>query len=308
MSLDYKIFRHSYLGFSSNSVLIYGEEDAILVDTCQLLSDAYRLVPELIAMKKRITHIYISHFHPDHHFGTEVLQFAFPDAQVVALPSVVKDLVFTSREKLDMWDIDWLGRDIPLKTTIPVPLAEARLDLEGHDVLLSDGWHGDSVNNSVVWIPSMKVLCATDVAFHNAHVFTIESNVERRRKWRDDVRRLGEFGARVIIPAHCGEPQLQTLQEVSVDASRSYTDPIDWTLAYLELYEDVYDRAKTGAEFVERIYERYGDVKTVDYIVQWQARMLFPKSSLDWFAPLPGEPGEIFLNPDGGFDGDPPKE
>ena len=190
MSLSYRVFRHSYLGFNSNSVLIYGDKDAVLIDSSQLLSDSYLLVSRLIPMQKRLTHIYVSHFHPDHHFGLEVLQFAFPQAKIVALPSVVKDLVFTSSEKVDMWDIDWLGRDTPRKTTIPLPMSEPRLLLEGEEILFSDGWHGDSVNNSMVWIPSMKVLCATDIAFHDAHLWTAESNVERRVKWREDIARL----------------------------------------------------------------------------------------------------------------------
>ena len=52
----------------------------------------------------------------------------------------------------------------------------------------------------------------------------------------------------------------------------------------------------------------YGDVKPMDYAWHWQVRLLFPKTSPDWLTPLPGEPGTIFLNPDGGYDGDPPRE
>ena len=35
MSLKYQVFLHSYLGFNSNSTLIYGEKDAILIDASQ---------------------------------------------------------------------------------------------------------------------------------------------------------------------------------------------------------------------------------------------------------------------------------
>ena len=42
----------------------------------------------------------------------------------------------------------------------------------------------------------------------------------------------------------------------------------------------------------------YGDVKAEDFAIHWQARLLFPESSPDWLTPLPGKPGEIFLNPD----------
>jgi len=262
----------------------------------------------LIAMQKRITHIYISHFHPDHHFGLEVLQFAFPKAKIVALPSVVKDIVFTSAEKVEMWDIDWLGRDIPLKTTIPMPMHEPRLEVEGEEILFFDDWHGDSVNNSVVWIPSLRVACGTDVAFHDAHLWTAESNVERRVMWRKDIERLKDFDPRVIIPAHCGEAQMQILEDLRDDTSRSYTDCVEWSLKYLDAYDEVYATANTGAEMVDMMFKHYGHVKPVDFAVHWQARLLFPKSSPDWLAPLPGEPGSIFLNPEGGYDGDPPRE
>lgn len=168
--LKYRVFLHSHLGFNSNSTLFYGERDAILIDACQLLSDAHKMVAEIIPMRKNLTHIYVSHFHPDHHFALGVLQFAFPSAKIVALPSVVKDIVFTAVDKLDTWSIDRFGPDIPSKTTVPMPLREARLELEGEELLFSDDWEGDSINNSVVRVPSMRVVCATELAFHDCNL------------------------------------------------------------------------------------------------------------------------------------------
>ena len=309
MSLRFRVFLHSYLGFNSNSTLIYGERDAILVDASQLLSDSYRMISEIIPMRKNLTHIYVSHFHPDHHFGLAGLKYAFPNAKIVALPSVVKDIVFTSSDKVAMWAIDRFGPgDIPRRTTIPMPLSEPRIELEGEEILLSDDWEGDSINNSVVWIPSIKVACATDIAFHDCHLWPIESNVARRIKWRDSISRLRDFEARIIIPGHCDEEKIRIMEEVQEDASRPYTDCIDWSLKYLDNYEEVYNTAKTGAELVEGMTRFYPDVKAEDFAIHWQARLLFPRSSPDWLTPLPGEPGKIFLNPTGGYDGDPPRE
>jgi glyoxylase-like metal-dependent hydrolase (beta-lactamase superfamily II) len=309
MSLRFRVFLHSYLGFNSNSTLIYGERDAILVDASQLLSDSYRMISEIIPMRKNLTHIYVSHFHPDHHFGLAGLKYAFPNAKIVALPSVVKDIVFTSSDKVAMWAIDRFGPgDIPRQTTIPMPLSEPRLELEGEEILLSDDWEGDSINNSVVWIPSIKVACATDIAFHDCHLWPIESNVVRRIKWRDSISKLRDFDARIVIPGHCDDEKIRIMDEVQEDASRTYTDCIDWSLKYLDNYEYVYNNAKTGAELVEGMARFYPDVKAEDFAIHWQARLLFPHSSPDWLTPLPGEPGKIFLNPTGGYDGDPPRE
>jgi hypothetical protein len=70
----------------------------------------------------------------------------------------------------------------------------------------------------------------------------------------------------------------------------------------------VYNSAKTGSAMVAAMTKFYPDVKGEDFAIHWQARLLFPHSSPDWLTPLPGEPGKIFLNPSGGFDGDPPRE
>ena len=308
MSVAYKVFLHSHLGFRSTSTLFYGERDAILIDATQLLSDAHRMAAEIILTRKNLTHIYVSHFHPDHHFGLGVLQHAFPGTRIVALPSVVRDLVFTSSDKLDTWSIDRFGPDTPVTTTIPIPLAEPRLELEGVEILLSDGWEGDSVNNSVAWVPSMKVLCATDVAFDDWHVWFIESDVERRVKWRAALDRLKEFDARVVIPGHGSDKTMDILRRVSEDASLDYTSCIDWTREYVDFYEGVYETATSGVELAARIRERYPEVTGNDFAIDWLARLLFPKSCPDWFTPLPGQPGKIFLNPFGHYDGDPPRE
>jgi glyoxylase-like metal-dependent hydrolase (beta-lactamase superfamily II) len=306
--LRFRVFLHSYLGFRSTSTLFYGERDAVLIDATQLLSDAHLLAAELILMRKNLTHIYVSHFHPDHHFGLAVLTDTFPNARIVALPSVVRDLVFTSGDKLDTWSIDRFGPDTPATTTIPVPMAEPRLELEGEEIVFSDDWEGDSVNNSAVWVPSARILCATDIAFDDWNVWFIESNVERRAKWRLALDRLKEFDARVVIPGHGSEKTMEILERASADPSFEYTSCIDWTREYIDFYEDVYRTATTGAELAERIGHRYPEVVGNDFGIEWLARLLFPKSCPEWFTPLPGELGSIFLNPFGQYDGDPPRE
>ena len=307
--LSFKVFLHSYLGFNSNSTLFYGEKDAVLIDASQILSDSYRLVAEILPMRRRLTHIYVSHFHPDHHFGLKALKFAFPHAKIVALPSVVKDIVFTSSDKVDLWAIDRFGPgEIPSATTIPMPLAQPGIELEGEEIRFSDGWEGDSINNSAVWVPSIGVVCATDIAFHNCHIWPIESNVARRTVWRRDISRLMEFDPRVVIPGHCDAEVLKLLDEAGTDVSRNYTDCVEWSVRYLEDYEEVYSKAGSAEELVDGVYRRYPDMKAEDFAIQWQARLLYPHSCPDWMLPLPGEPGKIFLNPSGGYDGDPPRE
>jgi len=298
MLLDYRVFLHSYEGMSSTSILFYGEKDAVLIDASQLLSDAHRLAAELILMGKNITHIYVSHFHPDHHFGLGVLCYAFPQARVVARPSVVKDIVFTTNDKIFMWG-GYYGADQPDRGVIPMPLAEPRLEVEGHALELSDGWAGDCPNNTVVWAPDLGVLCASDVVELDCHLWTVESDAERRMKWRESIRKLRDFGARVVVPGHISPQALLRLEDTSA---------IDFSLRYLDVYEAVLAQARSGEQLVAGMERHYPGMKTEDFGLQWQARLLFPKSCPEWFAKLPGEPGEIFLSPEGVYLGEPARE
>ena len=295
--LDYRVFMHSYPGFNSTSTLFYGECDAVLIDATQLLSDAHRLAADIIETGKRLTHIYVSHFHPDHHFGAGVLKSAFPRARVVALPSVVRDIVFTTNDKVEMWG-DFFGANEPETVLFPMPLSEPRIECEGHVLEFSDDWEGDSANNSVVRVPSLNLACATDVAYLDCHVWMTESNAARRKEWRASINKLREFGADVIIPGHVSAAKL-ALRDTSC---------VDWSLRYLDVYEEVLAGAKTGVDLWEGMNKAYPGMKAMDFAVQWNARLLFPHSCPDWFPQLPGPAGAIFLDPQGEFIGEPPRE
>ena len=289
MALEYQVFQHSYEGFNGVSTLFYGERDAVLIDTTQLLSDAHRLAAGLLESDKDLTHIYISHFHPDHHFGTGVIRRAFPDAKVVALPSVVRDIVFTTDDKIHLWSEEF-GRNTPTEVVFPMPLPSGHLEVEGHIIEFSDDWDGDCANNTMIWVPSLGVACGTDVVYNDAHAWTAESDAARRKKWRASLNKLKAMNPRVVIPGHCSPEKLHT-----ADASG-----IDFTLQYLDIYEEVLAQAKTGDELVEGMERHYPGMHAIDFGVHWQARLLFPDSCSDRIRELPG----IFLDPSGTFRGE----
>jgi glyoxylase-like metal-dependent hydrolase (beta-lactamase superfamily II) len=289
MALRYKVFQHSYIGFNGTSTLFYGDRDAVLIDACFTLTDAHRLAAALLEMRKNITHIYISHFHPDHHFGLVVLQHAFPKAKIVALPSVVKDIIYTTDEKIHLWR-DTYGEEVPDTVVFPFPLRGNKLQVEGAEIEFWDDWDGDSANNTMIWVPSIRVACGTDIVYNDAHPWTIESDPARRNKWRACLRKLKEMKPRIVIPGHCS-PEKLNLEDAS---------GIDFTLKYLDLYDSVYTKAKTGDELVEMVEKVFPNMKAIDFGLHWQARKLFPNACSDKIARLPG----VFLSPSGEDDGE----
>src|SRR4030042_2659937 len=86
-SLATKVFFSHESGFEGASVIVIGKTDAVLIDAQFVLSNAHRVVAEILETGKHLKTIYVTHAHPDHYFGLETFAEAFPQARVTALPS-----------------------------------------------------------------------------------------------------------------------------------------------------------------------------------------------------------------------------
>ena len=282
-ALELKVFFHSHYGFSSNSTLICGNQDAILVSAPFLLSDAHRLAAGILETGKNLTHILIPEFHPDHHFAAGVLQDAFPDARVVATKNVAKDILYSADDKMELWGT-LFGKQVPPRFYFPVPLMKDFLEIEGHKLEITDGWQADMANETVVWIPSIRAALPTDLVFYQAHVWTVETNMEQRKQWKANLEKLRTMSPQIVIPGH-------------VHFNNFSSDPdttISFTLQYLNDFDDILAKVNTGDELVARLEEKY-PTKTTRFALHWQARFLFPDSCSDHIMPVPGifhDPGE----------------
>ena len=74
---------------ANSATLIYGERDAVLVDTFLTMEQFNRLADAIVASGKTLKAIYITHAHGDHFFGIKVLRDRFPSATALATPAVV---------------------------------------------------------------------------------------------------------------------------------------------------------------------------------------------------------------------------
>ena len=76
--LQLKVFKASedHMGLGVNSAIIYGEKEAVLIDAQFTLSNAHRLVAEILETGRRLSTIYITHEHPDHFMGLPVIKQA----------------------------------------------------------------------------------------------------------------------------------------------------------------------------------------------------------------------------------------
>lgn len=73
---------------TNTSTLIYGEHDAVVVDTFATIDQNRQLVEWVTRSAKNLTAI--THAHGDHSFGIKILLDRFPNARAIAASAVVK--------------------------------------------------------------------------------------------------------------------------------------------------------------------------------------------------------------------------
>src|ERR1700760_640425 len=136
--LEVQVFTASPNGFLVDSTLVTGEKDAILIDAQFDRADAHRLVAQILEAKKNLTTVYITHSHPDHYFGLEVIHQAFPKAKLVALPAPVAEIKKAWQGKVKQWQ-PMFGELVPSNPVLPTALTGTTLTLDGQTLEIHGG-------------------------------------------------------------------------------------------------------------------------------------------------------------------------
>jgi len=266
--LTAKVLFSDEKGFEVASVIVTGEKDAILVDAQWTLSNAYRVIAEILETGKNLRTIYLTHAHPDHYFGAGTIAAAFPQAKVVALPSEANIINKQFFGKIEHWE-NIIGVHNVCRQTVPVePLEQEYLELEGERIEIIPRVMGDMKYNTMVWIPCMKTLYASDVLFNQAHPFTCELTAEERKQWIEEIDKIEKMGAEVIIPGH---------QKPGMPFDRS---SLDFTRDYLIATEEELARHDTVAGFYYAMAERFPEANLVHLSNEMNANVF--KGGRDW--------------------------
>jgi glyoxylase-like metal-dependent hydrolase (beta-lactamase superfamily II) len=185
------------------STLIYGKQDAVLVDSFMTVKQADDLVDWIAASGKNLTTIYITHGHGDHWFGIGALLERFPNARAVATHDVVEVMrQHASPEILGkVWKACFPGQ-IPDRLVIAEELKGSIVDLEGHDLVAVELGHTDTDHTTCLNIPSIGLVVAGDAAYNDVHLYLVESNAKSRREWISALDKIESLNPRAVIASH----------------------------------------------------------------------------------------------------------
>ncbi len=204
-----KVFTSPDDQFWTNSVIIEGEHELMLVDAQLTKTSAEKVLEEIKKTKKPLSIIYITHEHADHFLGLEVFKEAYPRVRIIANSAVVERINKVYQEKIDKWK-----KILGSSGTSQV-------------VAILKNIQGDTDENTMLWIPGQRILITGDVLFNDMHVYTAETDSKARGKWLNSLERIRELKPSVVIPGHSkvGAP---------LDASTA----VDFTENYLLVFEE----------------------------------------------------------------------
>ena len=115
---------------------------------------------------------------------------------------------------------------------------------------------GDIAPSTVVWIPTLEMVVAGDVAYNSNHLMLGLSGPEEWKRWIESVNTLRALKPKTAIAGH-------KKPEVSDEAEAI----LDGTEAYLRNFAQVAASSTTAEEIVSKMRHRYPNYGNVTVLV-----------------------------------------
>ncbi len=232
----------------TTSTLIYGTHEAILVDAQFIKNDIDELGNVIEELGKTLTTIFITHGHADHYFGIDVLAERFPGVRVVATAKVVADIVERGSQDLGTFSA-WFGDNLVVPTSIPEPLEDDGLVLEGHRLQVIDVDQADISPSSALYVPQLGAVIAGDLVYNEIHQMLALTGPAEWERWAASVDDIAALQPRTVVAGHKkldasdddGETILASTKKYILDFARiaeSAASPEQIIEAMQELYPD----------------------------------------------------------------------
>ncbi|MCI1679494.1 MAG: MBL fold metallo-hydrolase [Ewingella americana] len=203
LSRDIPAGLESLMWVANSATLIYGEKDAVLVDTFLTKEQSQTLLDWVIASGKNLTTIYITHGHGDHFFGLAPLLEHFPQARAVAAPAIVKAM---QAHLTPAW-VDGFWRklfpgEIDDRLVVAEPLNGDEFELEGHKLMVVHTGRTDTAESTSLYVPSLELLVAGDVVYNGIHPFLGETDKQSRVEWIETLDSLAALKPAYVVAGH----------------------------------------------------------------------------------------------------------
>lgn len=240
--LEIRVYNAKASGIGELSALVLGEREAVLIDSQWLLSDGRALARMIGETGRTLTHVLLTHGHPDHYMGLGPVIDRFPDAKVLARQPIVDEIATQFPAKWVHWE-PMYGDELPVEPVVPELLEGDAIELEGHEIRFVDMPPAETMDATAYYIPSAKALVAGDIVFSKMHAYFADLN--NPTGWIAALEKLRNVGPiETVYPGHgpVGGPAL-----------------LDEQIAYLRTYRSLAGPGVPLREFAPKMMARYPD-------------------------------------------------
>jgi glyoxylase-like metal-dependent hydrolase (beta-lactamase superfamily II) len=192
------------LAWVTNTVtLIYGERDAVLVDTFLSEQQSRELVDWLVEGGKNLTTIYVTHAHGDHFFGLKLLLDKFPNAKAIATASVVAAIQDQIKPEFikSVWEPRFPGQ-LPAQLGAPEVLKGDTFHLEGEELKVVELGHTDTSHTTALYVPSIGLVVSGDGVYNNTHLYLAECDEAAITGWLGALDKIEALHPKAVVAGH----------------------------------------------------------------------------------------------------------
>jgi glyoxylase-like metal-dependent hydrolase (beta-lactamase superfamily II) len=235
--------------FDVLATLVIGPTEVLLWDAQYHLADARRLADRIAASGKRLKAIILSHPDHDHFSGAATIVERFPGTPVYMTAKALEEYKRTAPPAF-RGEKSRSPQLLPDSLVTPTVLPSMRLTVDGETVEVIPDVTGDVISgtNSMLWIPSLKTVLASDVVFNNVHAWLGASDEASRKRWRESLKRIQALRPQFVVAGH--------KKDVSSPDSPSVVDVMD---RYLADFDSLRATSANGTELYQAMVKKYPD-------------------------------------------------
>ncbi|PKF77637.1 MBL fold metallo-hydrolase [Vibrio sp. vnigr-6D03] len=249
--LKFDVYNGDENSFSVTSTVVYGETEAMVIDTGFTKADALRIASKVYDSGKNLKTIFVSQADPDYYFGAETLHNLFPDARIVTTPAVKKVIEKKLDFKVGYWGPK-MGTNAPVKPYIPQAITADSLTIDGVKVEIR-GTEGVLAHRPYLWIPSERAILGNVGVYGHMHVWMADNQSnESVQAWIKQLKEMKNLNPKLVVPGHMPH-----------NTSNLDSSLLDYTHSYIQDFVEGKSKSENSQQLVKFMVDKYPNATEV---------------------------------------------
>lgn len=249
-----------------NAYIFSDDKSIILVDSLRNSQEAALLAQQIKQLGKPLTHLLLTHGHPDHYTGMYVIKNEFPDVKIVVTTQQIKDDIMGFSAWME--SVGWLDKEPKLKpltatnpngfdyqNNIEVLNSNELALAEGAVLNLNSDYPATECEHlTTIFSQDLNAFFTNDFIYNGVHPW-LAIDQQNIHNWKTQLQQFGQQFAEskpAIYPGH-GKP---------TDVSGFST-----MLKYITDFEKTVSTATTREEAMQKMQELYPNHTQADFLL-----------------------------------------